>query len=207
MTQPGELAGTPTPLTETPDDDPVLPSGHDADEDVGSDEASVAPVMAGAEELGELAGQPGGLAAIREGFKALDREHWVMLFLLGTTMFFDGYDRGVVLVALKQIRATFGLTQSAASWWLALLYLGALPAVPLTRQADRLGRKRLLIGAVIGYTIANGPHRARPRRRGVRGRPVRRQALPQRRGRDRVDDGGRVAAGAAPGASGSAGCR
>lgn len=156
MTQPGELAGTPTPLTDTPTDEPVLPDDAGVGDDVGADEASVAPVMAGAEEVGELVGQPGGLAAIREGFRALDREHWVMLFLLGTTMFFDGYDRGVVLVALKQIRGTFGLTQSAASWWLALLYLGALPAVPLTRQADRLGRKRLLIGAVIGYTVATG---------------------------------------------------
>ncbi len=97
-----------------------------------------------------------GRAAVRAGFGALDRSHWILLGLLGTTMFFDGYDRGVVLVALKQIRETFGLSQTTASWYLALLYLGALPAVPLTRRADTMGRKRLLVLAVSGYTVATG---------------------------------------------------
>lgn len=98
----------------------------------------------------------GGWAAIRAGFKTLDRKHWMLLFLLGSTLFFDGYDRGVMLVSLKQIRATFGLTQAQASWYLSVLYLGALPAVVLALRADRVGRRRLLIICVIGYTIATG---------------------------------------------------
>ncbi len=101
-------------------------------------------------------GEPSGWAAIRAGFAALRRSDWMLLTLLGSTMFFDGYDRGVILVALKQIRATFGLSQSTASWYLAVLYLGALPAVPLALRADRVGRKRLLILCVLGYTIATG---------------------------------------------------
>lgn len=98
----------------------------------------------------------GGWAAIRDGFGALRRSDWLLLMLLGTTLFFDGYDRGVILVALKQIRHTFGLSQTSASWYLAALYLGALPAVPLALRADRMGRKRLLIIAVLGYTVATG---------------------------------------------------
>jgi putative MFS transporter len=99
---------------------------------------------------------------IRAGFKLLDRSHWFLLGVLGTTNFFDGYDRGIISVALKQIRGSFHLTQSEASLYLALLFLGALPAVPLTRYADRVGRRRLLIIAVIGYTIATGLSAAAP---------------------------------------------
>lgn len=97
-----------------------------------------------------------GWAAVREGFGALRRSDWILLMLLGTTMFFDGYDRGVILVALKQIRSTFHLSQASASWYLAILYLGALPAVPIALRADRMGRKRLLVISVLGYTVATG---------------------------------------------------
>lgn len=93
---------------------------------------------------------------LRATFALLDRSHWFLLGVLGTTNFFDGYDRGIIAVALKQIRGSFGLTQSQASLYLGLLYLGALPAIPLTRSADRLGRRRLLIVALIGYTAATG---------------------------------------------------
>ncbi|MBS1847417.1 MAG: MFS transporter, partial [Actinobacteria bacterium] len=82
------------------------------------------------------------------------RSDWILLWLLGSTLFFDGYDRGVILVALKQIRATFGLSQSEASGYLSVLYLGALLAVPLALRADRVGRRRLLIISALGYTVA-----------------------------------------------------
>ncbi len=86
----------------------------------------------------------------------LDRHHWFLLILLGSASFFQGYDLNLVAVALKQIRATFGLTQSSASLWLGVLYLGALPAVYLTRQADRQGRRAVLMLSVLGYSIATG---------------------------------------------------
>jgi MFS family permease len=86
----------------------------------------------------------------------LDRRHWFLLCMLGTASFFQGYDLNLVAVALKQIRHTFGLTQSGASLWLGVLYLGALPAVLLTRQADRRGRRAVLLISVLGYTVATG---------------------------------------------------
>lgn len=86
----------------------------------------------------------------------LDRHHWFLLGLLGTASFFQGYDLNLVAVALKQIRHTFGLTQSGASLWLGVLYLGALPAVFLTRQADRRGRRAVLLVSILGYTVATG---------------------------------------------------
>ncbi len=84
----------------------------------------------------------------------LDRSHKLLLFLLGTTTFFDGYDTAIISLALKQIRTSFHLTQGSASLWLTFLYLGALPALFLTRRADIVGRRRVLLISVTGYTLA-----------------------------------------------------
>ena len=103
-----------------------------------------------------------GVSGWRDGFSLLTREHWFLLLVLGSTNFFDGYDRGIIAVALKQIRGSFHLSQTTASLYLGALYLGALPAVALTRSADRVGRRQLLIGALIGYTVATGLSAAAP---------------------------------------------
>ncbi len=87
-------------------------------------------------------------------WRRLDGRHRGLLILLGATTFFDGYDTSIIALALKQIRVTFHLTQGSASLWLTFLYLGALPALFLTRRADVIGRRRVLLVSVTGYTIA-----------------------------------------------------
>jgi putative MFS transporter len=77
-----------------------------------------------------------------------------VLRLLAAASFFQGYDLNVITVALPQLRHTFGLTQAHAADWLAVLFLGALPAVYLARRADRFGRRRLLLVSIVGYTVA-----------------------------------------------------
>lgn len=83
----------------------------------------------------------------------LTRAQWRLLGLLGAATFFEGYDMNIVSVALPQLRESFGLSQSAASLWIALLYLGAVPALALGRWADRVGRRRVLLISVTGYTV------------------------------------------------------
>src|SRR5688572_19684544 len=90
---------------------------------------------------------------IREAAAALEPRHWQLLAALGAASFFEGYDINIVIVALPQIRETFGLTQSEASLWLSVLYLGALPAMLVSRWADRIGRRRLLLITIWGYTL------------------------------------------------------
>ncbi len=90
----------------------------------------------------------------RGGWRSLAREHKFLLFILGFTAFFDGFDRGIIQVALPQIRETFALSQSQMSIWLMFVYLGALPALFVTRAADRVGRKRLLVVSIVGYMVA-----------------------------------------------------
>lgn len=101
-------------------------------------------------------GRGRGPSALAQGLALLEPRHRWLLFLLGTTSFFDGYDRGILSLALRQIRHTFHLSQSGASAWIAVVFAGALPALWLTRGADRQGRRRFLIISVTGYTIATG---------------------------------------------------
>jgi len=84
--------------------------------------------------------------------RLLTPKHWRLLTLLGVASFFEGYDFNIITVALKPIRQTFGVNQAAASEWIALVYLGAVPAVLAARRADRHGRRQILLGAIVGYT-------------------------------------------------------
>jgi MFS transporter, putative metabolite:H+ symporter len=84
----------------------------------------------------------------------LERRHWQILWLLGGASFFTGYDTGVVTVALRQVRASYHLSQATASIWIGLLPLGTLPAVALARRADRIGRRRILLVSIVGFTLA-----------------------------------------------------
>lgn len=83
----------------------------------------------------------------------LDKDHWRLLWLLGAASFFEGYDFNIPTVALKPLRHSFGLSQSSAAVWLAVVYLGAIPAVLAARRADREGRRGLLLWSITGYTI------------------------------------------------------
>ena len=89
-----------------------------------------------------------------EPARLLEPSHWQLLALLGWASFFEGYDLNVVIFALPHIRHTYGLSQSSASLWLSLLYLGALPAIVIARRADRHGRRRVLLLSISGYTVA-----------------------------------------------------
>jgi putative MFS transporter len=88
--------------------------------------------------------------------KGLSDDHIFLLLVLGATAFFDGYDSSVHTIALTQIRESFDLSKSGASLLYAVIYLGALPAVAITRRADRIGRRRMLVLSVLGYTLFSG---------------------------------------------------
>ena len=96
---------------------------------------------------------PWAPAARRRG---LSREHIFLLAILGATSFFDGYDGSIKALALTQIRETFHLSKAVASAMFAIIYLGALPAMVITRWADRIGRRRMLLWSVFGYMGFSG---------------------------------------------------
>ncbi|HLY84129.1 MAG TPA: MFS transporter [Acidimicrobiales bacterium] len=94
--------------------------------------------------------------SLRASAGLLERRHWFLLYVLGAAAFFEGYDLNIVAVALPQLRRSFHLSQADASLWVSLLFFGALPAVVFTRQADRRGRRLVLLVSILGYTAATG---------------------------------------------------
>ena len=89
-------------------------------------------------------------------WKLLEHRHRQLLLLLGAVSFFEGYDLNIITVALKPLRATFGLDQAQAAGWIAVVFLGALPAIGLSRYADRHGRRGLLVWSMVAYSVATG---------------------------------------------------
>ncbi|MDQ1695545.1 MAG: transporter, putative metabolite:H+ symporter [Frankiaceae bacterium] len=92
----------------------------------------------------------------------LDASHRRLLWLLAVACFSEGYDFALLTVALPQVRHTFHLTHTKADLWIALLYLGALPALVWGRRADRNGRRGVLLIAIVGYTLAAAVTAAAP---------------------------------------------
>src|SRR4051794_41148133 len=84
----------------------------------------------------------------------LDQKHVRLLWLLAVACFSEGYDFALLTVALPQVRETFGLSHVEADLWVALLYLGAFPALIWGRRADRHGRRGVLLMSMVGFTLA-----------------------------------------------------
>lgn len=85
--------------------------------------------------------------------RGLTPEHIFLIAVLSAASFFDGYDVSVKTLALTHIRESFDLTKASASAVLAIIFIGALPAMVITRWADRVGRRRVLIWSVFGYVV------------------------------------------------------
>ena len=92
----------------------------------------------------------------------LERKHVRLLWLLAIACFSEGYDFALLTVALPQVRHTFHLSHAHADLWIALLYLGALPALAWGRRADRHGRRDVLLLSIVGYTLAAAVTAASP---------------------------------------------
>ncbi len=77
-----------------------------------------------------------------------------LLVLLSAATFFEGYDTFVLSFVLALILGDLGGSESQAGWIRALVGLGAVVAFALAAQADRIGRKRLLLITIVGYTLS-----------------------------------------------------
>jgi putative MFS transporter len=76
-----------------------------------------------------------------------------LLVLLSSATFFEGYDTFVLAFALALVLGDLGGSEADAGWIRAVTSLGAVLAFLLAGQADRIGRKRLLLVTVLGYTV------------------------------------------------------
>lgn len=87
---------------------------------------------------------------------ALTARQWKVLVLIVVVTFFETYDIYLFILALKQIQEGLNIAESNLGDLGAFVRMGALPAVILSIAADRLGRRRILLFTIVGYTILTG---------------------------------------------------
>ena len=77
------------------------------------------------------------------------------LALAGLASLLVSFDSAVLILALPAIAADFRTPVADLSRLGSALSLGTIAALPIAMQADRVGRRRLLILAVAGFSLAN----------------------------------------------------
>lgn len=87
---------------------------------------------------------------------ALTRRQWRVLGLVSIVSLFEQYDVYLFSLNLKQIQADLGMAESELGFLGGLVRAGAFFALPLTLAADRLGRRRVLLFTILGYTLCTG---------------------------------------------------
>lgn len=77
-----------------------------------------------------------------------------LLFLLSSATFFEGYDNFVLAFVLALVLGDLGGSETQAGLIRLITSAGAVLAFVLAARADRIGRKRLLLITIVGYTVA-----------------------------------------------------
>jgi len=85
---------------------------------------------------------------------ALTGHQWSVIGVLGAANLIDSYDLAILGLALPQIQAGLAIEESAIGALTATVRLGVIPAILLTVLADRLGRRRLLLVTILGFTVS-----------------------------------------------------
>jgi putative MFS transporter len=76
-----------------------------------------------------------------------------LLWLLGGASFFNQYDQGLLSLLLVQIQADLAIPEAQLGFIGSAVRLGTLPAVAWMLLADRIGRRRVLLVTICGYTL------------------------------------------------------
>jgi putative MFS transporter len=79
-----------------------------------------------------------------------------LFVLLSTATLFDGFDATMMTLAAPDVRATFGISRSEWSNLFAICRVGMIASFFFLLQADRYGRRAVMMFTVAGFTIATG---------------------------------------------------
>src|SRR5260370_29134544 len=77
----------------------------------------------------------------------------LLLWLLVSAAFFEGYDASILALLLPNIQSTFHVSEAVLGITRIPIELGLGVAFFVARLADRLGRRRVLLWSVVGYTV------------------------------------------------------
>ncbi len=76
-----------------------------------------------------------------------------LLGLVAFAIFFEQYDASMLTAALKHIATDLRIEEGDLGGFLGQIRLGALPALLLVPFADRLGRRKVFLIAVVGFSL------------------------------------------------------
>jgi putative MFS transporter len=76
-----------------------------------------------------------------------------LLGLVSLALFFEQYDNSMLTSALKFIAADLGMAEHDLGGFLAIIRLGTVPAFLIVPFADRIGRRRVFLAAVLVFSI------------------------------------------------------
>jgi len=82
-----------------------------------------------------------------------DRYLRLLMLLLISAAFFEGYDSSILALLLPNIQNTFHASEALLGVTRIPIELGLFVAFFFTRLSDRFGRRPLLLWSVVGYTV------------------------------------------------------
>ncbi|HTW87734.1 MAG TPA: MFS transporter [Candidatus Binataceae bacterium] len=89
-------------------------------------------------------------------FPPLNPREWRVFGIAATAGFFDNYDTALLSLALTQIQRGLGMAEAHLGEMLSIVRLGYLLSLAIAPLADALGRRRLLLFTIFGYTFFTG---------------------------------------------------
>jgi MFS family permease len=81
---------------------------------------------------------------------------WRVLGLVAAVSFFEQYDLYLFTLNLSQIQAELAIADADLGFLAAFVRAGSLLSIVLLIAADRIGRRRLLLVTILGYTVLTG---------------------------------------------------
>ena len=85
--------------------------------------------------------------------RGLEDRHVSIVGIVSLAFLFENYDLSMLSAALKQIRESYGLDPAEMTRLLAWIRLGAVPAFLCLPLADRFGRRRVFLAAIVGMSV------------------------------------------------------
>jgi MFS transporter, putative metabolite:H+ symporter len=78
-----------------------------------------------------------------------------LFLLLSTATLFDGFDSAMISFASPDVQSSFGITTAQWGGLVTLTRLGVLASFVFVFFADRIGRRWVVMGTILGFTLAN----------------------------------------------------
>jgi MFS family permease len=87
---------------------------------------------------------------------ALTRRQWRVLGLVTMALFFEMYDLSLCALTFTQIQADLAIPEAFLGVLGSLVRLGTFPACVVALMANRVGRRKVLLGTILAYTLFTG---------------------------------------------------